>query len=445
MSCPPIANTQEERKLGSYWLYGPVPLHHSTFLSRRREVEEIATAIEKADKYVAVLGSRQTGKTTLLKELKVTYSGTWDFVSHDFQNWGHLDITTAYLRMSEEATRKLNVTLGLNLDEIKTGPKFQDFVAELASLTPGSRLVFLIDEPEGLAEETSRQVGSTFRAIFMNKSEVPAYGKVVFILFSSLDLHHLSARFSSPFNIVERIYLDGRYFSEDGIHKLAEAGGLGSHAERIFWWTHGHPYLSQRLCSILEKNPALGVDKAVDELIHSGDANIEHASRHSEKYLETLEQIWQGKKIKFSRGTPQLRELELIGLIQKDSDGYCVPRNQIYYKAIQHQMTLPTPSPQEIQGVFVDEQSGDVWVEGKLVDPPLADLEYKFLAYFYKRCDQICTRDDIASALWETTEGVTDAQIDQLVRRVRKRIEPDPANPQYIETVRGRGHRLRCS
>jgi hypothetical protein len=324
--------------MGSYLLYGPVPLHHSTFLSRRREVEEIATATEKADKYVAVLGSRQTGKTTLLNELKVTYSGTWDFVSHDFQNWGHHDVTTAYLRMSEEATRKLNVTLNLNLDEIKTGPRFQDFVAELASLTPGSRLVFLIDEPEGLAEETSRQVGSTFRAIFMNRSEVPAYGKVVFILFSSLDLHRLSARFSSPFNIVERIYLDGRDFSEDDIRKLADAGGLRSQAERIFWWTHGHPYLSQKLCSILEEELALNVDNAVDALIHGGDSNIDHVLRHSERYTEVLKRIWQGEKLKFSRGTPQLRELELMGLIQPDSSGHCVVRNEIYHKAIQYRI-----------------------------------------------------------------------------------------------------------
>ena len=101
-----------------------------------------------------------------------------------------------------------------------------------------------------------------------------------------------------------------------------------------------------------------------------------------------------------------------------------------------------TPIP---LGVFVDEQSGDVWVEGKIVDPPLAELEYNLLAYLYKKCNQIRSRDSIAIAVWgeQAIEGVTDAQIDQLVRRVRKRIEPDPANPRYIETLRGRGLRLK--
>ena len=92
--------------------------------------------------------------------------------------------------------------------------------------------------------------------------------------------------------------------------------------------------------------------------------------------------------------------------------------------------------------ILVDERSGHVGIRGDLLDPSLTELEYKLFAYLYKRRNQICTRDDIAIAVWETTEGVTDAQIDQLVRRVRKRIELDPANPQYIETVRGRGYRL---
>jgi DNA-binding winged helix-turn-helix (wHTH) protein len=433
----------------SYFLYGPVPLNHPTFVSRHREVQEIATCIEKADHYVAVLGSRQTGKTTLLDELMATYSGTWDFVWYDFQNWGDLDTPTAYLRLSEEATSKLSISPSPNPSEIKTGAEFEDFVAELASITPSSRLVFLVDEPEGLTEETSRQVGSTFRKFFMSRHKMPSYGKVVFVLFSSLDLHRLHERFSSPLkNIVECIYLDERDFSVDAIRKLADVGGLSAHAERIFWWTNGHPYLSQRLCSILEENPALSVDKAVDELIDGGDANIDHIVGHSEKYLQILKRIWQGEKIKFSRGTPQLRELELIGLIQKDSDAYCIPRSQIYHKALQHQMPPPPPPPQETQEIFVDEQSGDVWVRGTLLDPHLTKDEYNLLAYLYRRCGEICTRYDIVIAVWgeKYIDEVDDARIDKLVERVRKRIEPNQNEPRYILTVRGRGYKLvHCS
>lgn len=125
--------------------------------------------------------------------------------------------------------------------------------------------------------------------------------------------------------------------------------------------------------------------------------------------------------------------------------GYAIDGNLFSSAFAEFVLQIEKGGPVPEQGVYVDERSGDVWAEGKLVDPPLAELEYKLLAYLYNRCNQICTRDDIAIAVWgeQAIEGVTDAQIDQLVRRVRLGIEPDPANPRYIETLRGRGHRLK--
>lgn len=434
----------------SYNLHGPVPLDHPTFLSRSREIQEIATCIEKATCYVAVLSSRQTGKTTLLTELMATYHERWAFVCYDFQNWGDLDIPTAYLRMSEEATRKLNLAHGPNLGEINSGTKFEDFVAELASLASAPRLVFLIDEPEGLAEETSSQVGSTFRKIFTDRSTVPAHGKVVFVLFSSLDLHYLSTRLSSPLrNVTECIYLDERDFSVDAIHKLADVGGLGSHTDRIFWWTHGHPYLSQNLCSILEENKAFSVDQAVDQLIDVGDANIDHVLRHSGKYIETTERIWRDERIKFNRGTPQLRELELIGLIRRGSDGYCVPRNQIYHKAIEQQIkTSSTPAedkPPPRADIWRD-QRGDVFANSgeryvHIAVEEFSAKEYALFNLLYDNCGKPCSRGKIWEAVWpEYKDWAPDPDsIFQVVSRLREIIEPDSKHHRYIITVRAVG------
>jgi len=431
--------------MGSYYLHGPVPRHHPTLLPRRREVDEIAARIEKADCYVAVLGSRQTGKTTLLYELIATYAGRWDFVCYDLQNWGDLDIPTAYLRLSEEAARKLNLSPGLNTSEIKNGTKFEDFVAELATLTHGSRLVFLVDEPEGLAEETSSQIGSTFRKIFTDKSMVPAHSKVVFVLFSSLDLYRLSAKLNSPLrNVTECVYLNERDFSADAIRRLADVGGMGAHAERVFWWTQGHPYLSQRLCSILEENPALGVDEAADELIHGGDANIEHVLKCSEKYLETLERIWRGEKVKFSRGTPQLRELELIGLIRKDSSSYCMARNEVYRQAAQDLLEAKE-QPMPKTDVWRD-QKGDVWVRrgdkhSRITMEEFSTKEYAFFNILYNNCGKPCSKATIWEAVWpECIHGGPDPDsIFQVVSRLREIIELDPQTPRYIITVRAIG------
>ncbi|NTV64967.1 MAG: winged helix-turn-helix domain-containing protein [Oscillochloris sp.] len=51
----------------------------------------------------------------------------------------------------------------------------------------------------------------------------------------------------------------------------------------------------------------------------------------------------------------------------------------------------------------------------------------------------------LAQAVWsEYRSGVYDYQIENLVRRLRTKIEPDPANPQLLLTLRGLGYKLVC-
>lgn len=95
------------------------------------------------------------------------------------------------------------------------------------------------------------------------------------------------------------------------------------------------------------------------------------------------------------------------------------------------------------EGVRVDVESGHVWVDGRLI-PPLTELEYRLLLLLYGRLGDICTKDQIADAVWGTdyVEAVDDARIDKLVSRLRQKIEPQPGEPHYLTTIRGRGYRL---
>jgi hypothetical protein len=97
----------------------------------------------------------------------------------------------------------------------------------------------------------------------------------------------------------------------------------------------------------------------------------------------------------------------------------------------------------EPQGVRVDVDSGHVWVDGELV-PDLTDLEYRLLLLLYGRLDKICDRYEIVESVWgeDYIDEVDDARIGKLVNRLRQKIEPDPSEPRYLITVRGRGYRL---
>jgi hypothetical protein len=95
------------------------------------------------------------------------------------------------------------------------------------------------------------------------------------------------------------------------------------------------------------------------------------------------------------------------------------------------------------EGVRVDVESGNVWVNGKQT-PTLTELEYRLLLLLYGRLNKICDKYQIVEEVWgeEYIDQVDDARIDKLLSRLRAKIEPDPREPQYIITVRGRGYKL---
>jgi hypothetical protein len=95
------------------------------------------------------------------------------------------------------------------------------------------------------------------------------------------------------------------------------------------------------------------------------------------------------------------------------------------------------------EGVRVDVESGNVWVDGRKT-PTLTDLEYRLLLLLYGRLNKICDKYQIVEAVWgeDYIDQVDDARIDKLLSRLRAKVEPDPRNPRYLNTVRGRGYRL---
>jgi pSer/pThr/pTyr-binding forkhead associated (FHA) protein len=95
-----------------------------------------------------------------------------------------------------------------------------------------------------------------------------------------------------------------------------------------------------------------------------------------------------------------------------------------------------------IPNLELEPVAGVVRVNRKAVS--LSPKEYLLLAYLYERRGQVCSKELIGQAVWPeyTAGGIFDYQIENLVRRLRSRIEFDPANPQLLITVRGLGYKL---
>ncbi len=89
----------------------------------------------------------------------------------------------------------------------------------------------------------------------------------------------------------------------------------------------------------------------------------------------------------------------------------------------------------------IDTAAGIVRLNRQSVD--LAPKEYTLLTYLHARLGEVCAKDEIATAVWpEYADGVYDYQVENLVRRLRTKIEADASKPQMLVTVRGRGYKL---
>lgn len=95
------------------------------------------------------------------------------------------------------------------------------------------------------------------------------------------------------------------------------------------------------------------------------------------------------------------------------------------------------------EGIHLDDDSGDVWVDGIRI-PVLTDLEFRLLKLVYQRMDKLTDKYRIVTAVWgeDYLGEVDDARVEKLISRLRSKIEPDPADPRYLITRRGRGYKL---
>jgi two-component system response regulator RegX3 len=105
---------------------------------------------------------------------------------------------------------------------------------------------------------------------------------------------------------------------------------------------------------------------------------------------------------------------------------------------------VPAHGPQEevlVQGpVRLDTARRKVTVGGRPIE--LSRKEFDLLALLVARSGQVVTRDWCINRLWWDQELADSRTLDTHVKRLRRKIEPDPAHPRHLVTVRGVGFRF---
>ncbi|MHB2149969.1 winged helix-turn-helix domain-containing protein [Calditrichota bacterium LG25] len=145
--------------------------------------------------------------------------------------------------------------------------------------------------------------------------------------------------------------------------------------------------------------------------------------------LENLDLILIMAKIN-SQSEPEYWQIEFVDPQATDNAGQFMNDRYIEYDWLQAKLFLICGSKRkEISGL----------------SPP----EHKLLRYMDQRNKNngnvpvMCTYDELISAIWEeSSETRSKNDINHLIWGLRKKIENDPQNPQFLQNIRGMGYRL---
>jgi DNA-binding response OmpR family regulator len=93
-----------------------------------------------------------------------------------------------------------------------------------------------------------------------------------------------------------------------------------------------------------------------------------------------------------------------------------------------------------IHGISIEPARRRVRVDGH--DVELTDQEFRLLQLFATHAGIVFSREALLSKIWRGDTYVTVRSVDTLVKRLRRRIEADPANPRLLLTVWGVGYKF---
>lgn len=90
-------------------------------------------------------------------------------------------------------------------------------------------------------------------------------------------------------------------------------------------------------------------------------------------------------------------------------------------------------------GIVIDHDSSRIFRDGKKIQ--VTSMEHRLLLYLMENKGQILSKEQILAHIWDRNGQFPDDNIVSVnIRRLRMKIEDDPANPKYIQTVYGAGY-----
>ena len=90
--------------------------------------------------------------------------------------------------------------------------------------------------------------------------------------------------------------------------------------------------------------------------------------------------------------------------------------------------------------VKIDVERHQVSINSEIVSLPLK--EFELLEFLIRNSGRVLTRSQLIDRVWGSDYFGDTKTLDVHIKRLRSKIEKDPANPVYIQTIRGLGYKF---
>lgn len=449
---------------------------HNPQLSRQDDLAYIADCI-KDNRCCSIVGASNIGKSSLLRSLPRTEiirrffaddSDRLSFVYIDFnlmlqmveQGFYELvlrAVLTELRRQGAEASLIGQVDAGYRRVVEPANP-FQVALGFNEGITAicenwDRRLVFLFDEFDEVFQGISGRVFLNLRALrdryphrllYLTATVYPlrdSHRGAEVSEFAELFAHHTRVlSMLSPDDVLQAI---------DAFAQVENVTFSAKDAQLALTQAGGHPGLLKAVCHVMANHTSPeGEGLLIDHRrLRDRLADDPTVRGESVKLWNNLSPDQQEQLVGFLANSQiepaSERDLREMGFLINGDGGQPRLFSRLFEDFVRRQRLL-LEEPQ--RGVIIDIEAGTVRVDGHPTET-LTNLEYRLLLLLYGHLDKICDKYRIVEAVWgeDYIDEVDDARIEKLVSRLRQKIEPDPAEPRYLMTIRGRGYRLLSS
>lgn len=94
-----------------------------------------------------------------------------------------------------------------------------------------------------------------------------------------------------------------------------------------------------------------------------------------------------------------------------------------------------------VRGLFIDRSSRRVFINNQEVT--FTTKEFDVLTFLAMNPNQVFSKDHLFERIWGLESNGDVSTVTVHIRKIREKMEKDPSNPEYIETVWGAGYRFR--